>query len=71
MFKNGPCHNSFFPYKQLMLQLNSFNHTKMTDKTTDKTIGLKAGRTGAEGVSTKWNLKIKQNLCSQDAGYGR
>lgn len=36
MFKNGPYHNSFSPRKQLMLQLYSCKHSKMTDKTTGK-----------------------------------
>lgn len=36
MFKNGPYHNSFSPHKQLMLQLYSCKHSKMTDKTTGK-----------------------------------
>lgn len=36
MFKNGPYHNSFFPPKQLMLQLYSCKHSKMTDKITRK-----------------------------------
>lgn len=29
MLKNGPWHNSFFPYKWLILQLKSFKHSKM------------------------------------------